>query len=116
MIYNPLLRSNLTIHRMPAFEYEDSIVSKAGGFFQSINYVLRTYVSYTSSKGIYFTDLKSKRSMDIITTKPSFYEKHFPDPIIIPVTTILKWQSEVIPLRESIIHKLESRSVADTGK
>ncbi|XP_076167828.1 nuclear pore complex protein Nup98-96 isoform X2 [Ptiloglossa arizonensis] len=89
MIYNPLLRSNLTIHRMPAFEYEDSIVSKA--------------------------DLKSKRSMDIITTKPSFYEKHFPDPIIIPVTTILKWQSEVIPLRESIIHKLESRSVADTG-
>lgn len=67
---------------------------------------------------IYFVDpeLKHlKHSMDVISTKSLIYEKGLPDPSITPVTTILKWVSEVIPLSKSIIHKLESRSVADTG-
>ncbi|XP_043261339.1 nuclear pore complex protein Nup98-Nup96 isoform X2 [Colletes gigas] len=88
-VYNSTLRSNLTIHRIPPFEYEESILSKA--------------------------DSKSKRSMDIVAMKLPIYEKHFPDPQIVPVTTILKWHSEVIPLSKSIIYKLKSRSVADTG-
>ncbi|XP_053983481.1 nuclear pore complex protein Nup98-Nup96 isoform X4 [Hylaeus volcanicus] len=88
-LYNPTLRSNLTIYRMPSFAYEEPILSKA--------------------------DAKSKRAMEIIGSKLPIYEKSFPDPIIVPITTILKWQSEVIPLYKSIIYKLESRCIADTG-
>ncbi|XP_076670713.1 nuclear pore complex protein Nup98-96 isoform X2 [Andrena cerasifolii] len=93
--YSPILRSNLTIHPMPSFAYEEqAILSKAA-------------------------DIKLKRSTDVVvvvaTKSSSMYGKNFPDPLVTPVTTILKWRSEVIPLSKSIIHKLESRSVADTG-
>lgn len=63
-------------------------------------------------------DPKLKRSTDVVvvaTKSSSMHGKSFPDPLVTPVTTILKWRSEVIPLSKSIIHKLESRSVADTG-
>ncbi|CAK9815503.1 Nuclear pore complex protein Nup98-Nup96 [Anthophora plagiata] len=88
--YSPILRSNLTVHRMSSITYEEPAVSKT-------------------------TDSKLKRSLDVVVTKSAIYRKGFPDPPITPVTTILKWHSEVIPLSKSIIHKLESRSVADTG-
>ncbi|XP_017793152.1 PREDICTED: nuclear pore complex protein Nup98-Nup96 [Habropoda laboriosa] len=89
--YSPILRSNLTVHRMPTVSYEEPALSTITA------------------------DPKLKRSMDVVVTKSSIYGKGFPDPPITPVTTILKWHSEVIPLSKSIIHKLESRSVADTG-
>lgn len=57
-----------------------------------------------------------KHSMDIIAKKSSIYEKVLPDPSISPVIIIFKWISEAVPLSKSIIHKLESRSVADMGK
>nr|XP_033206829.1 nuclear pore complex protein Nup98-Nup96 isoform X2 [Bombus vancouverensis nearcticus] len=88
-IYSPMLRSNLTIHRTPTIAYEESTLSK--------------------------TDSKLKRSMDIVAKTSTMYEKGLPDPSITPVTTILRCISEVIPLSKSIIHKLESRSVADIG-
>ncbi|XP_076223449.1 nuclear pore complex protein Nup98-96 isoform X2 [Nomia melanderi] len=89
MTYSPILRSNLTIHRTPSTVYEESIFPK--------------------------TDSKLKPSMDIVTAKSSIYGRQFPDPVVIPVTAILKWHSEVVPLSKSIINKLQSRCVADAG-
>ncbi|XP_033343033.1 nuclear pore complex protein Nup98-96 isoform X1 [Megalopta genalis] len=90
MTYSPILRSNMTVHHTPAIVYDEPpILSK--------------------------TDTKSKSSMDVVATKSSIYGKSFPDPIVMPVTAILKWHSEVIPLSKSIINKLQSRSVADAG-
>lgn len=87
--YNSMLRSNLTIHHTPTISYEEPTLSKL--------------------------DSKMKRSMDIIAKKSSIYEKVLPDPSISPVIIIFKWISEAVPLSKSIIHKLESRSVADMG-
>lgn len=84
-----MLRSNLTIHHTPTISYEEPTLSKL--------------------------DSKMKRSMDIIAKKSSIYEKVLPDPSISPVIIIFKWISEAVPLSKSIIHKLESRSVADMG-
>ncbi|XP_076648860.1 nuclear pore complex protein Nup98-96 isoform X2 [Halictus rubicundus] len=89
MTYSPMLRSNLTIHRTPPIVYDEPILSKA--------------------------DTKSKPSIDVIATKSSIYGRNFPEPIVTPVTAILKWHSEVIPLSKSIINKLQARSVADAG-
>ncbi|KZC05431.1 Nuclear pore complex protein Nup98-Nup96 [Dufourea novaeangliae] len=87
--YSPILRSNLTIHHMPSIVYEEPMISMVA-------------------------DTKSKGSVDVVTMS-SIYGKSFPDPVILPVTAILKWHSEVIPLSKSIINKLQSRSVADAG-
>lgn len=58
-----------------------------------------------------------KRSTDVVSTKSSIiYGKSFPDPTVTPVTAILKLRSEVIPFSKSIIHMLESRCIAGTGK
>ncbi|XP_017760409.1 PREDICTED: nuclear pore complex protein Nup98-Nup96 isoform X3 [Eufriesea mexicana] len=89
---SPILRSNLTIYRTPTITYEELEFSKTDPELKHL-----------------------KHSMDVISTKSLIYEKGLPDPSITPVTTILKWVSEVIPLSKSIIHKLESRSIADTG-
>lgn len=73
-------------------------------------------ISKIKKESIYIIDSKMKRSMDIIAKKSSIYEKVLPDPSISPVIIIFKWISEAVPLSKSIIHKLESRSVADMGK
>ncbi|XP_026668597.1 nuclear pore complex protein Nup98-Nup96 isoform X2 [Ceratina calcarata] len=92
--YTPILRSNLTIHRMSTIGYEEL--------------PLRSERSDSA-------DSKLKSSMEIVATKPSLFTKGLPEPTITPITTILKWVCEVIPLSQSMIHKLESRAVADTG-
>ncbi|KOX79242.1 Nuclear pore complex protein Nup98-Nup96 [Melipona quadrifasciata] len=91
-IYSPTLRSNLTIHRTPTITYEEPTLAKIDSKL-------------------------NLRSTNIVTkTSSTMYEKKgLPDPSITPVTTILRYVSEVIPLSKSIIHKLESRSIADTG-
>ncbi|XP_076757101.1 nuclear pore complex protein Nup98-96 isoform X2 [Xylocopa sonorina] len=87
--YNPGLRSNLTIHRMPMITCDELSPLKTGN--------------------------SNERSINIVTTRSSTHRKGLPDPPVTPMTTILKWVSEVVPLSKSVIHKLESRSVADTG-
>lgn len=74
------------------------------------------YIVQVTRESICAIDSKLKRSMDIVAKTSTIYEKGLPDPSITPVTTILRCISEVIPLSKSIIHKLESRSVADIGK
>lgn len=74
------------------------------------------YIVQVTRESICAIDSKLKRSMDIVAKTSTMYEKGLPDPSITPVTTILRCISEVIPLSKSIIHKLESRSVADIGK
>ncbi|KAK1124571.1 hypothetical protein K0M31_005949 [Melipona bicolor] len=90
-IYSPTLRSNLTIHRTPTITYEEPTLAKIDSKL-------------------------NLRSTNIVTKTSTMYEKKgLSDPSITPVTTILRYVSEVIPLSKSIVHKLESRSIADTG-
>lgn len=48
--------------------------------------------------------------------KTSGLTKVFPSPIVRPSTVVLQFSSEVLPLRESIVGKLNARCIADTGK
>lgn len=112
-----MLRSNLTIHHTPTISYEEPALSKLGNFILIITCKIDILcISKIKKESIYTIDSKMKHSMDIIAKKSSIYEKILPDPSISPVIIIFKWISEAVPLSKSIIHKLESRSVADMGK
>lgn len=112
-----MLRSNLTIHHTPTISYEEPALSKLGNFILIITCKIDILcISKIKKESIYTIDSKMKHSMDIIAKKSSIYEKVLPDPSISPVIIIFKWISEAVPLSKSIIHKLESRSVADMGK
>lgn len=45
----------------------------------------------------------------------SIIERMIPQPVISPVTSVLKYHFEVVPLEESRLHKLRFRCVADVG-
>ncbi|XP_003699361.2 nuclear pore complex protein Nup98-96 isoform X2 [Megachile rotundata] len=87
LTYSPTPRLNLTVQRTQSMIYDDEpIISKTGS-----------------------------KLKDITPTKTSMiYRKSFPDPLITPVTSILKLRSEVIPFSKSIIHMLEARCIAGT--
>ncbi|KYQ46936.1 Nuclear pore complex protein Nup98-Nup96, partial [Trachymyrmex zeteki] len=64
-------------------------------------------VLYTSSR---------KSHLPCIGVKDKqFIEKVIPSPVITPVTNVLKYHYEVVPLEESRLNKLRFRCVADTG-
>lgn len=59
--------------------------------------------------------LKSRLSSEISSVQTFVPTKPFPDPSVTPVTRVMKCNSEVIPLSESILNKLHFRSAADFG-
>ncbi|KYN31615.1 Nuclear pore complex protein Nup98-Nup96 [Trachymyrmex septentrionalis] len=64
-------------------------------------------VLYTSSR---------KSHLPCIGVKDKqFIEKAIPPPMITPVTNVLKYHYEVVPLEESRLNKLRFRCIADTG-
>ncbi|XP_014603478.1 PREDICTED: nuclear pore complex protein Nup98-Nup96 [Polistes canadensis] len=58
---------------------------------------------------------KSKLTSGITSIQTFIFNKPFPDPSIKPITKIIRCQSEVIPLSESILKKLQFRCAADFG-
>lgn len=62
------------------------------------------------------TNLKSRLSSEIVGVQTFTATKSFPDPLVTPITKVMKCHSEVIPLAESILNKLHFRCAADFGK
>ncbi|XP_012057062.1 PREDICTED: nuclear pore complex protein Nup98-Nup96 [Atta cephalotes] len=71
-------------------------------------------LSACSENGFYTSSRKSHLSCIGVKDK-QFIEKTIPPPVITPVTNVLKYHYEVVPLEESRLNKLRFRCVADTG-
>lgn len=63
---------------------------------------------YTSSRKSYLSHIGARKKQPII-------EKAIPSPMVTPVTSVLKYHYEVVPLEESRLKKLRFRCVADIG-
>jgi len=71
-------------------------------------------LSACPENGFYTSSRKSHLSCIDVKDK-QFIEKAIPPPVITPVTNVLKYHYEVVPLEESRLNKLRFRCVADTG-
>ncbi|KYM75978.1 Nuclear pore complex protein Nup98-Nup96 [Atta colombica] len=71
-------------------------------------------LSACPENGFYTSSRKSHLSCIGVKDK-QFIEKTIPPPVITPVTNVLKYHYEVVPLEESRLNKLRFRCVADTG-
>ncbi|XP_046478891.1 nuclear pore complex protein Nup98-Nup96 isoform X1 [Neodiprion pinetum] len=84
----PTLRSNLSMQQDNSFLAKESRIMK---------------------------DKKLAEVTDISHAKTSRLIQAFPPPIVKPATVVLQFSSEVLPLKESIVGKLNARCVADIG-
>lgn len=64
---------------------------------------------------IYTSNKKSHLPYVGVRDKQLIAEKAIPPPTVTPVTSVLKYHYEVVPLKESRLNKLRFRCVADTG-
>ncbi|KAK0182886.1 hypothetical protein PV327_000973 [Microctonus hyperodae] len=87
--YMPTLRSNLTLHHNITSPSTKEVI-------QEIN-----------------KEIKVKHINELISEKTSSLNKYYPPPIINPITRVLKFRCEVIPLKNSICSRLNFHTMAD---
>lgn len=80
------------------------------------DFIMNEELFYANKENILHAITKKSLSSRIaMKTELPTIERALPPPVISPVTSVLKYQSEVIPLKESKLNKLQFRCFADTS-
>lgn len=99
-MYSATLRSSFTMNEMSPF-----YASQENAFYA---------LSKPSSQSSRVITSSAKAAVEH-RKLPAFAERVIPPPVISPVTSVLKYHFEVVPLKNSRLNKLQFRCVADTG-